>query len=101
MPRGNLKSIAYILMLIASAVAGTFACFVTVMAPIALHDYNAEAFEHRLNEAERVGITQTATQLMWVLVVLLIATNALWAAGVGVALWRARKRHNQTTMNPL
>jgi hypothetical protein len=88
----SLKIVAYILMLIASAGAVMFACYLTVMAGVGLHDFNSDAFEHKLNEVERTGIVQTATQLMSVQVALLIATNVLWVAGVGIALWRARKR---------
>ena len=90
----NLKIVAYILMLIGSAGAIVFACYVTVMAGVGLHAFNSDAFEHKLNEVERTGIVQTATQLMSVQVGLLIATNVLWAAGVGIALWQARRRYN-------
>lgn len=91
----NLKIIAYILMILVAVGAVVFACVLRFVSNTALYDTNFDLFHNKLSDQERSGIFHTTAQLMAFQIALLVITNLLWATGVGIVMWRARKRYNQ------
>jgi hypothetical protein len=90
-----MRTAGYILLLLvaAAAVAAAVAASVAllVLADTALYDTNYAVFE-RLAPADRAGIFRTATQLASFHIFLLVATNLLWAFGMGAVLRHGRVR---------
>ena len=87
-----MKVIYYILMLVIATTAITVGIFYRLMSSTVLYDNNFKLFHDKLDEIDRQGIYWTVGGLMSLLLGLLIATNLLWAIGIGVALRRARRR---------
>lgn len=85
-------------MVLAAIGAVVFACILRFVSNTALYDTNLHVF-NKLSEHERSGIFHTTAQLMAFQIALLVVTNLLWATGVGIVLWRARRRHNQPLQN--
>ena len=95
-----MKLVAYIFMVVTAVAAVAFACVLRLLSSTALYDTNFDVFHNKLNDSERAGIFHTAAQLVSFQIALLVFTNLLWAVGVGVVLWRSRKRCNPPAMNP-
>ena len=89
----RLERIACILMIVVAAACVAFAMYYRHISVVSMYDSNFEAFHEILSKEHGQGIIRTAQGQLTVIIVLLAATNLLWALGVGVSLVASVKCH--------
>ena len=83
--------IVYVLMCLFALTAICFAFFYHAVARVGLYDMNFEAFKNVLSEQQGESIANHAGAQMMLVILLMVITNALWAVGIGIALFRAQR----------
>ena len=83
--------IVYLLMCLIALAAICFAFFYRAVAGVGLFDMNFEAFKNVLSEQQGESIINHAGAQMMLVILLMVITNALWAVGIGIALFRAQR----------
>ena len=85
--------IAYAVMVVVAAACLAFAFYYRHIFAVSMYDSNLEAFHEILSKEHGQGIIRTARGQLSLIIVLLAATNLLWALGVGVSLVASARRH--------
>ena len=86
--------IVYVLMCLFALTAICFAFFYHAVSRAGLYDMNFEAFKNVLSEQQGESIANHAGAQMMLVILLMVITNALWAVGIGIALFRVRAQRN-------